>query len=254
MNRLLDFSPLNTWDRLKTLLLVFGLLSLTSCQAVSSNAQTPNLASLPRTLTVSGKGDVTIPTTMTQVRLGVEIQGKTAKDVQQQVAKRSQVVVELLKSRKVEKLETTGISLNPNYTYKDGRQSINGYIGINTVSFRIDTDKSGTLLDDAIKAGATRIDGVSFVASDDAIAQAQQQAIQKAAEEAKKRADAALRALNLSQREVIGIQINGANPPVPIVNPVALPKVAENMAQRADTAVVPGEQKVQQSVTLQIRY
>src|SRR5919202_7013798 len=113
MNRLLDFSPLNPWDRLKTLLLVFWLLSLTSCQAVSSNAQTPNLVSAPRTLPVSGTGDVTIPTTMTQVRLGVEIQGKTAKDVQQQIAKRSQVVVELLKSRKVEKLETSGISLRP---------------------------------------------------------------------------------------------------------------------------------------------
>ncbi|HEY9610471.1 SIMPL domain-containing protein [Allocoleopsis sp.] len=253
MNRLLDFSPLNTCDRLKTLLLVFGLLSLTSCQAVSSNAQTPNLASAPRTLTVSGTGDVTIPTTVTQVRLGVEIQGKTAKDVQQQIAKRSQVVVELLKSRKVEKLETTGISLRPNYTYKDGKQTINGYTGTNTVSFRIDTDKSGTLLDDAIKAGATRIDGVSFVASDDAIAQAQQQAIQKAAEEAKKRADAALRALNLSQREVMGIQINSANPPQPLN--VAMPMVLAERAQTADkTPVVGGEQKVQQSVTLQIRY
>lgn len=253
MKRFLDFSPLNTCDRLKTLLLVFGLLSLTSCQAVSSNAQTPNIASAPRTLTVSGTGDVTIPTTMTQVRLGVEIQGKTAKDVQQQIAKRSQVVVELLKSRKVEKLETTGISLRPNYTYKDGKQTINGYTGTNTVSFRIDTDKSGTLLDDAIKAGATRIDGVSFVASDDAIAQAQQQAIQKAAEEAKRRADAALRALNLSQREVMGIQINPANPPQPLN--VAMPMALDERAQTiAKTPIVGAEQKVQQSVTLQIRY
>jgi uncharacterized protein YggE len=60
---------------------------------------------------------------LTQVRLGVEIQGKTAQAVQQQVAQRSQAVIELLKSRKVEKLETTGISLNPNYSYKDGKQA-----------------------------------------------------------------------------------------------------------------------------------
>ncbi len=78
-----------------------------------SSAQAQNPASLPRTLTVSGKGKITIPTTLTQVRLGVEVQGKTAQEVQQQVAKRSQAVVELLKSRQVEKLETTGISLNP---------------------------------------------------------------------------------------------------------------------------------------------
>ena len=253
MNRsFLYCSRINTWDRLKTLCLVLSLLGLTACQSVPTSTETRNLASLPRTLTVSGKGDIAIPTTMTLVRLGVEIQGKTAQEVQQQVAKRSQAVVELLKSRKVDKLETTGISLNPNYSYKDGKQSINGYSGTNIVSFRINTEKSGTLLDDAIKAGATRIDGVSFIASDEAIAKAQQQAIQKASEDAKKQADAALSALNLSQREVMSIQINGANPPQPLVNSAA--RVAQVTKARADTPVVGGEQKVEQSVILQIRY
>jgi uncharacterized protein YggE len=72
------------------------------------------------------------------------------------------------------------------------------------------------VLDDAIQAGATRIDGIQFVAADEAIAQARQQAIQKASEDAKKQAEAALSALNLSQREVMSIQINGANPPQPL--------------------------------------
>lgn len=244
---------LNTWKQWKTLCLVLGLVSLTGCQSAPAQGEARNLAALPRTITVSGKGDVTIPTTMTQVRLGVEIQGKTAQEVQQQVAKRSQAVVQLLKARQVEKLATTGISLNPNYSYKDGKQNITGYSATNTVSFRIDTEKSGTLLDEAIKAGATRIDGISFVASDEAIAQAQQQAIQKASEDAKKQADVALKALNLSSQEVIGIQINAANPPGP-VNYAFSPKVAQATAARADTPVVGGEQKVQQSVTLQIRY
>lgn len=254
MNRPLSyFSQLTTWNRIKALGLVLGLLSLTACQTVPTNAETPNLAALPRTITVSGKGEVNIPTTLTQVRLGVEVQGKTAQEVQQQVAQRSQAVVELLKSRQVEKLETTGISLNPNYSYKDGRQSIVGYIGTNTVSFQIDTEKSGTLLDDAIKAGATRIDGVSFVASDEAIAQARQQAIQKASTDAKKQADAALSALNLSQREIVSIQINGASPPQP-VNYGTPAKLAQEAADSANTPVVAAEQKVQQTVSLQIRY
>jgi hypothetical protein len=163
-------------------------------------------------------------------------------------------VVNLLKARKVEKLETTGISLSPNYTYKDGNQSISGYIGTNKVSFRIETEKSGTLLDDAIKAGATRIDGISFVASDEALTKAQQQAIQKASQEARKHADAALSALNLKSDQVIGIQINGAHPPQ-LLN-YASPAVGEaKMSQSAaDTPVIGSEQKVQQTVTLQIRY
>jgi uncharacterized protein YggE len=250
--RIFTFSSLTPWDRLKTLVLVLGLLSLTSCRSVATNTQTPNVAALPRTITVLGSGDINIPTTLTEVRLGVEVQGKTAQEVQQQVAKRSQTVVELLKSRQVEKLETTGIRLNPNYNYQDGKQTINGYTGTNMVSFRIDTAKSGTLLDDAVNSGATRIDGISFVASDEAIAQAQQQAIQEAAEDARKKADAALSALKLKQQEVVSIQINSANPPQPVPYPAQ-----GNLAvveKAADTPVVGGEQKVEQSVTLQIRY
>ena len=254
MNRsLLYYSSLTNWDCVKTLCLILGLIGLTSCQSVPTNAQMQNFPA-SRTLTVSGKGTITVPTTMTQVRLVVEIQGKTAQSVQQQVAKRSQTVVELLKARKVEKLETTGISLNPNYSYKDGKQNITGYSGSNTVSFRINTEKSGTLLDDAIKAGATKIDGISFVASDEALTLSQQQAIQKASDDAKKQATSALTALNLKQQEVIGVQINNANPPVPIVYSSLGSAEAKVSQNRADTPVVGGEQKVEQTVTLQIRY
>ncbi len=144
-------SRLTTWDRLKTLGLVVGLLSLTACQSVPSSAQAQNPASLPRTLTVSGKGKIT------------------------------------------------------------------------------------------------------FVATDEAIAQAQQQAIKQASEDARKQAGAALGALNLSQREVIGIQINGANPPQlqNYASPAALTPMPSDSAK---TPVVAAQQKVEQTVTLQIRY
>ena len=46
--------------------------------------------------------------------------------------------------------------------------------------FRLNTEKVGSLLDDAVKAGATRIDGISFVASDPEINAAQQQALKLA--------------------------------------------------------------------------
>jgi uncharacterized protein YggE len=249
MTRLCFYSRLNNWDRIRTLCLVVGLLGLTACQAAPAQQ-----VEIPRTLTVSGKGFVNIPTSLTQVRLGVEVQGKTAQEVQQEVAQRSQAVIDQLKSRQVEKLETTGISLNPNYNYNGGKQTIIGYTGTNIVSFRIETKNSGTLLDDAIKAGATRIDGISFVATDEAIAQAQQQAIQKASDDAKKQADAALSALNLSQKEVIGIQVNGASPPYPPV-PFAVGAIASQSApENAQTPVIGGEQKIEQAVTLQVRY
>ncbi|MBE9183271.1 SIMPL domain-containing protein [Microcoleus sp. LEGE 07076] len=203
-----------------------------------------------RTLTVTGRGVEAIQTTQTEVRLGVEVQGKTATEVQQEAARRSSAVVELLRSRQVEKLETAGITLSPNYSYENNQQRLTGYTATNTVSFRINTQSAGTLLDDAVSAGATRIQGVSFVAAESAIEQAQKQALKKATQDAQAQADAVLSALNLKRGEIQGIQVNGAIAP----NPVYRQFAARAVAAEAATPVVGGEQQIEASVTLQISY
>lgn len=241
------------WNRLKSLSLVLGLLSLTACQSVPAQMPTGQFAPLPRTLTVSGKGEISIPATIAEVNLGVEVQGKTATEVQSQVAKRLEAVVKLLKARKVEKLKTAGINLSPTYSFQNNEQRLNGYASSNIVSFEIATDKMGTLLDDAIKAGATRIDGINFTATDEAIAAAQKLALSAATEDAKKQADAVFTTLSFKSQEIVGIQINGANTPMP---PMPMP-AGVTLAQEARSSVTPvvgGEQQVQSFVTLQIRY
>jgi len=206
---------------------------------------------LMRTLTVTGRGVESISTTKAQVQLGVEVQGKTATNVQQEVAQRSSAVVELLRSRnKVEKLQTTGIRLNPIYSYENNIQRLTGYAASNTVSFRIPTEQAGTLLDDAVKVGATKIDSVSFTAADEAITAAQKQALRQATQDAQQQADAVLSSLNLTRKDIVNIQINGSTPPppMPFLERAALASKA------ADTPVIGGEQEVQASVTLQISY
>ncbi|MBE9050480.1 SIMPL domain-containing protein [Nostocales cyanobacterium LEGE 11386] len=205
-----------------------------------------------RTLTVSGRGVETIPTTLSQVNLGVEVQAKTAQEAQQEAARRSSAVVALLKSRNVEKLQTTGIRLNPVYSYTNNVQRITGYAANNTVSFRIATDKAGTLLDEAVKAGATQINGISFVASDEAIASAQKQALRQATQDARLQADAVFDVLGLQSKEVVSIQVNSASaPPPPMLYRAEASKLA---TQDAATPIVGGEQQVEASVTLQISY
>lgn len=204
-----------------------------------------------RTLTVSGRGVEMIPTTLTQVRLGVEFQGKTAQEVQQEVAQRSSAVVTLLRSRNVEKLQTTGITLNPIYSYNNNTQRLTGYSATNVVSFRLNTEQTGTLLDEAVKAGATRIDSINFTASDPAIAAAQQQALREATQDAQQQASTVLSVLKLTPKEVVSIQLNSANPPEP---PQPLYRQAASTADSAATPVIGGEQQVEASVTLQISY
>jgi len=207
---------------------------------------------LERTLTVTGQGEEMVQTSLAQVRLGVEVQGKTAQAAQQEVARRSESVVAVLRSRQVEKLETSGVSLNPNSNYQEGRPpEITSYTAANIVSFQVPAARAGALLDEAVKAGATRIDGISFIATDSALQTARQQAIREAIQEAQAEAGIVLTALNLRQQEIIGIQVNGATPP-PFIPGPRLEAVQQDAVAR--TPIIPGEQEVQASVTLQIRY
>jgi uncharacterized protein len=247
MNRtVLSDSRLNVGNLWKTLPFV-----LIACISFVQPGLAEEKEKMWRTLTVTGRGMESIPTTLSEVSLGVEVQGKTAQDVQQEAARKSSAVVALLKSRNVDRLETTGIRLNPVYSYNNNVQRITGYAATNTVSFRIMTEKVGTLLDEAVKVGATQINGVSFVASDEAIAQAQKQALRKATQEAQQQADAVFASLGFKSKEIVSIQVNNANAPTPPPVPYRSAKLT---AQDASTPVVGGEQEVDASVTLQISY
>lgn len=203
-----------------------------------------------RTLMVTGEGVEMIPATKAKVQLGVEIQGETATEVQQQVANRTAAVVELLRQRDVEQLQTSSIRLNPTYDYSDDQRRLTGYTGTNIISFRVDAEQVGALLDEAVQAGATRIDSVNLTASKNAIASAREQALQEATQNALQQADAILSYLNFNREEIVGIQVNGASaPPIPFAEAARL-----SAPGAAETPVIPGEQEVQASVTLQISY
>ncbi|ACK71482.1 protein of unknown function DUF541 [Gloeothece citriformis PCC 7424] len=231
----------------RKLIIALSYLSLTFMQPAFAQEQ------ILRTLTVTGEGIERIPATVAQVELGVEIQGQNAATVQQEVAKRTSAVVELLQSRNVQQLQTTGIRLQPNYDFSNNQRRLIGYIGVNTVSFRFPIEQVGGLLDHVVKVGATRIDNISLTATEEAITQAQRQALQQATVDAQQQADVVLRSLNLTANQIVSIQINGANLPQP--------KILQNeqFALRADapapsTPVIGGEQTVRASVTLQISY
>jgi uncharacterized protein len=208
-----------------------------------------------RTLTASGRGIVTIPTTLSQIRLAIESSGKTPNAAQQEAARRSTQVMNYLKSQQVDKLQTTGINLNPTYTYpNNSRPQIIGYTATNSISFQVTTDRAGKILDAAVKNGASRIDGVNFVASDRAISAAQIQALKQATQDAQIQADAVLETLNLKRKEVVGIQITSSSAPVPVQMQQAMKTSAPQGRDSSDTPVVGGEQQVEASVTLDIGY
>lgn len=202
------------------------------------------------TLTVTGRGVENIQTTIAEVTLGVEIQGRTASEVQQSVRSRSSAVVALLQSRNVEKLKTTGVNFNPTYGYD--KPELTGFMGTNLVSFRMSTEQVGILLDEVIVAGVTRIDSVNFIADDAATNEARQKALQKATHDAQNQASDILGTLNFTQREIVSIEVNAAGK---LLFPDPVPRAIRARARRDEIIpIIGGEQQVEATVTLQISY
>lgn len=203
-----------------------------------------------RTLSVTGQGIQTIPTTLSEVNLGVAVQATTAQAAQQQAAQQSTAVVEWLRSQNVDKLQTTGISLSPEYDYANDRRVLRGYRATNTIRFRTPTERAGELMDQAITVGATQINGVSFLAEDEAINTARQQALNLAIQDAQQQADTVLSALGLSRQEVVNISIGSVSTPSPQATSGRLLAVEAS----ASTPVLGQEQTINAQVTLSIRY
>jgi uncharacterized protein len=204
-----------------------------------------------RTLVVTGQGDRLVQTTKARVQLGIEVEAKTAQEVQVAIASKSNALVSKLQELNVEKLQTTNITLNPKYVYENNRQNQVGFTGQTSVSFVTSLDKAGTTLDAAVGSGANRVDQISFIAPEEALRTARNASLQDAVKDAQAQADAVLSVLNLKVQSVRTIQVNNTAPVQPVLN---------NQATfgRADAApatpVIGGEQRVQTSVVMEFNY
>ncbi len=254
------FKPKPSVRSLRTLLTLSALLifPIAGCVAIPQKAAaqlSPGMTyQMPeQTLSVTGQGTESIPTTLSEVRLGVLIEAKTAEEAQQKAAEQSTAVVEWVRSQKVEKLQTTGISLSPRYDYTDNQQVLVGYQATNSISFRTPTENAGAIMDEAVRVGATQIDGVSFVADDAAIEAARQRALERAVQDAQTQADSVLGALGFSSKKVVNISIGAVSEPPPMPYAVA-PTAARLEDAAAKTPVIGQEQEITAQVTLQIRY
>jgi uncharacterized protein YggE len=237
------------WSQIAALSLAVGAIGVIGVKPTYAQEQQD------RVLVVNGQATIDVPTSVTQVSLGIEVQGKTAQEVQSEVARRSNGLISLLRSRNVEKLQTTGVYLNPVYTYNpdNGESKVTGYSATNSVSFRVTTDRAGSIIDEAVASGATRVDGISFIASNEALEAARQQALRAAIDDAQSQADTVLDALNLTRQEIVNINISSSTPmPQPLAFALENRDLTGGFAQ--STALVGGEQQVQAYVSLSIGY
>ena len=202
----------------------------------------------PYILQVTSQGEVTVPTSITTVDLGIQVQAPTATEAQQELAQQTASVVEVLENLGVQELQTTSVQLYPVYSYEDETERLIGFEGRNTLQFELPTESAGAAIDAAIAAGANLVENISFSASDEALQQARLQALQQAVEEAQIQAGAVFDALDLVPEAIVGIEILGASEPIPQPFELAQADGA------ATTPIIGGPQTVEATVSLDILY
>ena len=212
---------------------------------------TPTQTDTSRILEVTGKGTVSVDTDTAQIRVGIEVEGATAGEVQQEVAQSSSAVVERLNQLEVEELQTISIRLQPKFEFDDlGNSTVDGFTGRNVLQFEVSTEQAGETIDAAIQAGANLIQNIDFIASESELERARLSAIELAARDAQNIAIPLLDTLDLTPLEIVDIDI------IEVGSPSPRPFSAEFSiaAFDASTPIIGGSQEVVAEVALDINY
>ena len=206
-------------------------------------------ADLPRTITVTGVGRITIRPDVADLRLGVTVTEVTVDAARRSSAKAQNGVLDRLKALGIagRDLRTSIVSVQPQYDYsqQSAPPRLVGYQFTNLVAATIrEIDKVGDAIDGALGAGATSIDQINFRVEDQAAAESEARAA--AVVDARARADTLAAAAGVAIAGV-GAMVEGGAGPIPYPGPIERMAFA---AKDSGTPIEPGLNEVTATVTI----
>lgn len=202
----------------------------------------------PTGIAVTGEGRVTVAPELALLNLGASAKALTAGEAMDQVSDAMERVFAVLRARGVaeEDIQTTQVSLFPEYEFRDDRQVFTGFRATNTVDVKVrDLESVGPIIDEVVKAAgdAVLVNNIAFVLEDPEEARAE--ARQEAIEDARDRAEALAEGAGVSLGDVTSISEGF----VAIPQPVPFLRAAEaNIG--GEVPVSPGTLEVFVSVTV----
>ena len=177
------------------------------------------------TISVGGIGRITTVPDVADVRVGVMITRAKVRDAQAAAATAMQAVIAALRKAGIadKDVQTTSLSLQPVYDYSSNGTppKLTGYQIVNAVQATVrKLDTISDVIDGALAAGATTLDGITFRVDDPAAAEAQ--ARDAAMKNARAKADALAKAAGVSITGVSSITEQSGSTPVPVPYSAAL--------------------------------
>jgi uncharacterized protein YggE len=203
---------------------------------------------MKRTITVTGTGRVVVVPDVADVRLGVTVTRPTVAEARAAAAETAARILDAVTAAGVARADvrTASLQVQPEYEYTDrqprlrGQQVLHQYL----VTVRA-LDGLGRVIDDALAAGATTLDGVSFRTADPATAEAAARAA--AVGDARAKAEALAAEAGVAVGAVVSIAeaTLGGGP-----RPMVMKARAMAMAEAAPTPVEAGTDEIAVSVVV----
>ncbi|HEX7041768.1 MAG TPA: SIMPL domain-containing protein [Patescibacteria group bacterium] len=227
--------------------LLYGFVKIFGPIPFSINSVTTTKSDL---FQVSGTGEVSEAPDSAEVDFGVTKSATTISDAQNQTNTNVDSLLKALKNLGVgdKDIKTTSYNVNPNYDFRSGSQTINGYTVSQSIQLTVKSlDKLNNILDTLTANGANLINQVSFTFSDAKKQQLEDKARQLAVEEAKTKAQSLANASGMHLGRIVNVTEENSIVPRPVM-PLAMAK--DQAAESAPTQVTPGENSISLTVTL----
>lgn len=235
---------------LLVVIIIFGLFYLfTSILGPIPFSVTSITTTKTDLFTVNGEGEATgIPDTAL-LSFGVTKQAATVSQAQNEVNTVANKITQDLKNLgvKVKNIKTTNYSVNPNYDFSNGKQTVTGYSVSQNMEVRLQPiEQANKSLDLATAAGANVIGGITFVLDDATQEKLEQQARKDAIDKAKKKAEDTARLAGIRLGKIINVTESSNDFPRPIYTMEA----KADLGGGEPTEITPGENKVTITITL----
>lgn len=178
------------------------------------NDNNPGVNPNQKTLSTSGTVSKKVAPDQVDIVLNIETWNESAQISQEDNARISDAVRDALTDIGVTDVKTLSYYENEQYIWNSSynRQDKNGYITVNSLQITLkDLTKSGSVIDAAVRAGANRVQSVSFGLTDSKQNEIKAQALEEAAASAKLKAQSMAKGLDATLGKIINISENSYN-------------------------------------------
>ncbi|MDQ3070292.1 MAG: SIMPL domain-containing protein [Acidobacteriota bacterium] len=207
-----------------------------------------------RTVTTSGQAEVSLAPDQAWVTIGIEARAPKSQEAQRLAAEVMSRIQAQLKALGIPEsaVRTVSFSLDADWNYANNKRTLRGYVLSNLVEVRVDDiTKVADVLDRSIASGGNAIHGVRWDLKDRV--KVERDALRRAVEDAKQRAEVAVTAAGSKLGVVSNISEQRHEFTARDSMMMQRGMVASPAQPAPDTPISPGEIKVRSTATVSFR-